>query len=345
MIRLATTHDLIAIDSLAVKTIQAMHAEGLFQWSLAYPRQSHFHIDIEQGVCYVYVQNGEVLGVMSVMPEREDSYREIQWIKKDSLVVHRLMVDPSTRRQGIAKSLILFAYELVSDKSLQSLKIDTHPNNLPMRSLLKSLHFVELDFLHGIHRIAYERVHHDLALTKVLIFGNSGTGKTTLTKQLSKKRNLAALPLDSVYWLPNWQSLPDETFTRKVDDFMRSNDRFVMDGNYMRSASLPKRLEAADTLIFLDYELNVALQGVKQREKEYRHRYRTDMAEGCIENVDQEFLSYIVEFNKKRRPALLRLLNSHERTKCCYVFQTREALENWLNSIKDVSYVRRSRNN
>lgn len=345
MIRQATLKDLPAIDALAVKTIQAMHVEGLFQWTLDYPREPHFAIDIEHSVCFVYVQHNEILGVMSVMREREESYREIQWMRSKSLVVHRLMVDPSTRRQGIAKSLILFAYELVADKELESLKIDTHPNNLPMRQLLKSLHFVELDFLHGIHRIAYERVHHDLALSKVLIFGNSGTGKTTLTKQLSIKRELAPLPLDSVYWLPNWQSLSDDIFTQKVDDFMSTNERFVMDGNYMRSSSLSRRLAKADTLIFLDYDLTVALQGVKQREKEYRHRYRTDMAEGCIENVDQEFLSYIVEFNKKRKPALLRLLKAHEREKCCYVFQTREALENWLNSIKDVSYVRRSRNN
>lgn len=340
MIRLANLQDLSAIDTLALNTIEAMHTDGLFQWTLDYPRESHFAQDIEDNFCYVYVQGDEVLGVMSVMPENEESYREISWIKENSLVLHRLMVNPSSRRKGIARALILFAYELVGLKNLESLKIDTHPHNLPMRNLLKSLHFVELDFMHGIFRIGYERVHHSLGLNRILIFGNAGTGKTTLGKQLSKKLNLKALPLDSVYWLKDWQSVPDAIFTKTIQDFMRHHERFVMDGNYMRSASLNERLAHADTLIFLDYDLSVALQGIKQREKTYRHRYRTDMAEGCIEEVDQEFLGYIVNFNKNRKPALLRILQQYEKEKCCFVFQTRDALESWLNTVKDVSYVR-----
>ncbi len=340
MIRLANSQDLSAIDALALNTIEAMHTDGLFQWSNDYPRKEHFAQDIEKDFCYVYAQGENILGVMSVMPENEESYREISWIKEHSLVLHRLMVSPDSRRKGIAKAMVLFAYELVALKKVESLKIDTHPHNLPMRNLLKSLHFVELDFMHGIFRIGYERVHHSLGLSKILIFGNAGTGKTTLGKQLSKKLNLKALPLDSVYWLKDWQSVPDVKFTKTIQTFMQDHDRFVMDGNYMRSESLTARLSYADTLIFLDYDLSVAVQGIKKKEKTYRHRYRTDMAEGCIEEVDQEFLGYIINFNKNRKPALLRILQQYEKEKCCYMFQTREALESWLNTVKDVSYVR-----
>ena len=61
-------------------------------------------------------------------------------------------------------------------------------------------------------------------------------------------------------------------------------DEWVIDGNY--GATIELRLQASDTVIFLDYPLDVCLDGVRAR----RGKARTDMP--WIENedeVDEEF--------------------------------------------------------
>jgi adenylate kinase family enzyme/ribosomal protein S18 acetylase RimI-like enzyme len=329
-IRNATLEDLDAVDHLALTVIESMREGGLFQWDVSYPRASHYAQDIHENVVFVCLLEGVIVGVMSVHPENDPPYQEITWLKDHSLVLHRLIVDPKHRRLGIAQRLLDHAYRMVGERGYASLKIDTHPHNTAMRSLLKKNHFVELDFLHGIFRIAYEKIHHTQAIQKVLIFGNAGTGKTTLARDLAYKQNLTACHLDSIYWKKDWQSLPDEEFTQRVAAFIEQTPSFTMDGNYTNSQSLPLRLSAADTLIFLDYSTSDALQGIIQREKQYRHRFRTDMAEGCIENIDDEFLDYVAGYHTQRRLLILKLFAAHYKEKVCLRFTSRAQLEHWM---------------
>lgn len=332
-IRKATLEDLNAIDRLALNVIQTMRDDGLFQWDVSYPRAAHFAHDIQAEALYVCALNETIIGIMSVLPENDPPYQEITWLRQDSLVIHRLMVHPNFRRYGVAQALLTQAYELAGERRLTSVKIDTHPHNTAMRSLLKKNHFVELDFLHGIFRIAYERVHDSQALKRVLIFGNAGTGKTTLARDLAHKRNLRPCHLDSIYWKKDWESLSDEEFTTQVEAFMQNTEGFTMDGNYTNSQSLQKRLSHADTLIFLDYSTSTALHGIIEREKRYRHRFRTDMAEGCIENIDDEFLDYVAGYHKKRRILILELFAQYYKDKMCLRFTSRAQLEHWMSQL------------
>lgn len=41
---------------------------------------------------------------------------------------------------------------------------------------------------------------------KIAIIGYSGAGKSTLAKILGARYDAEVLPLDRVFWLPNWQS-------------------------------------------------------------------------------------------------------------------------------------------
>jgi hypothetical protein len=106
-----------------------------------------------------------------------------------------------------------------------------------------------------------------------------------------------------------------------------------MDGNYLNSKILDLRLQHADTIIYLDYPTQMALNGIKQREKVYAGRWRTDMAEGCIEKIDQEFLSYVFNFNKTRRPTILSILQKVEPTKNTFIFKSRDSLNQFIDSL------------
>lgn len=74
----------------------------------------------------------------------------------------------------------------------------------------------------------------DQKLKKVLIFGNSSSGKSTLAKELSKTNGLAHLDLDTLAWKatapPERESI--ETSNAQINEFIDSNDTWVIEGCY-----------------------------------------------------------------------------------------------------------------
>ncbi len=332
MIRPARTADLDAIDAMSVRVIENMHANRLDQWQLSYPRRLHFAADIEKKSLYVYEEAGRIMGVMAVYEENETAYREITWMRKNSLVVHRILVDPSAQGRGIGDTLILYAVGLAKSQGKASLKIDTHPANHPMRRLLKKHQFEEQGYLKQIHRIAYERLASFDFMNKIMIFGNSGTGKTTLARMLADKLGMDALHLDTVYWRKNWETVGKNAFDRQVRTYMMKHPRFIMDGNYTGSRTFLERIRLADTIIMLSYPTKDAIHGVLERGKQYKHRYRSDMASGCVEELDQEFLKYVAFFRPKRH-RIEGILNGVRPKKNILVFNSRKALLDWFNSL------------
>lgn len=331
MVRKATLNDIQTLDAMAQRTVQAMHAKGLDQWSESYPRAAHFEADIQAGIGYVYDEQG-LQGYFALVPH-DPYYDDIPWQGTSGLAVHRIFTDPLNQRTGTAKAMMLSIIEQAKTRNVDSIWIDTHPANDAMRAFLHYFQFQERGFIDAIYRIAYERPTLVTPPQKILIFGNSGVGKTTLSKKLSKKLNIPYMHLDSLYWLENWQSTPREQFIEKVDAFLAAHPTFIMDGNYLNSGTLASRLDAADTLIFLDYPTQMALNGIKEREKTYHGKARSDMADGCIEKIDQEFLTYVLNFNQTRRHSILQLLQSHQRTHQTFRFSSRPALHTFLDSL------------
>jgi adenylate kinase family enzyme/GNAT superfamily N-acetyltransferase len=332
MIRLADKFDLDTIDKLSENAINAMRKAFIKQWDFSYPRKPHFFKDIEDQRLYVYENDdGSIVGVMAVL-EHEPHYETISWAKSKSLIIHRLITDPKVQNQGIGSELMMHAIRIAKTMNKESIKIDTHPGNSNMRAFIKKHQFRYRGYLKSIHRNAYERIVDSDIIKKVAIFGSSGTGKTTLARRLGTTLNLEVLHLDTVYWKENWTTLPKPEFTRRIRQFMQTHERFVMDGNYTNSKTLADRLAMCDTFILLRYDADKAIKGILERETQYKHRYRSDMAEGCYEDVDQEFLQYVAFFDNKKHK-IEGLLNHLESKKHVLIFDDRKALHYWLNSL------------
>lgn len=87
------------------------------------------------------------------------------------------------------------------------------------------------------------------------------------------------------------------------------------------------RLQACDTVIFLDYPLEVCLNGVKER----RGKIRTDMP--WVENEeDAEFIEFIRNYNSQSRPTVMELLDKYSDKDIC-IFKNREEADGFLNHI------------
>lgn len=107
---------------------------------------------------YIYKKEKQILGSISVLPENDPPYKELTWAKEHSMVIHRLIVDPAVQKQGIGKALFAYAISYAKKKGVQSLKVDTHPDNYRMQALIKKMGFIEVGYLVSIHRLAYELV-------------------------------------------------------------------------------------------------------------------------------------------------------------------------------------------
>jgi adenylate kinase family enzyme len=84
---------------------------------------------------------------------------------------------------------------------------------------------------------------------RVSVVGNSGSGKTTFTRTLSRAMGAPQLELDSVFHQPGWVPLPDQDFRARVAAFVAA-DSWVVDGNYSKVQDLV--WARADTVIWID---------------------------------------------------------------------------------------------
>ena len=138
-------------------------------------------------------------------------------------------------------------------------------------------------------------------MKRILVIGCCGAGKTTLAEGLGTRLALPVHHLDRLWWLPGWVENSGEVFDAKLAEIL-TTDRWVIDGNYSRT--LPERLKYADTVIILDYSRAVCMYRTLKRIVRFHGKVRPDMAAGCPERFDGQFLRYIWNFNRDMRPRL-----------------------------------------
>ncbi len=158
LIRLAINDEIQAISELAKVVRADMWNNGLEQWTGNYPAYENFYQDYANKGLHVLVKDGLIIGSVSIFVENETAYHEVVWEKDKSLVVHRIIVDPARQGQGYGKQLLEFALSMAKQDGFGSVKIDTHPDNLKMQKLLKSMNFSYRGYLSSINRLAFEKV-------------------------------------------------------------------------------------------------------------------------------------------------------------------------------------------
>src|SRR5919197_3104503 len=98
---------------------------------------------------------------------------------------------------------------------------------------------------------------------KIAVIGTSGSGKTTVARELARRLGVPHVELDALYHGPRWTETPVEEFRRRVVAATDA-DGWVVDGNY-NSKLGDFVLERADTVVWLDVPLRVALSRLTLR--------------------------------------------------------------------------------
>lgn len=112
---------------------------GLDQWQSGYPSRKVWKKDIEEGLAYLAVKEGEILGIFAFQTTPDPSYHVIdgRWLTSGEYAsMHRVCVADGCKGKGIAGEMFAYGFELAKGAGFKAVRIDTHPGNIPMRRAL-----------------------------------------------------------------------------------------------------------------------------------------------------------------------------------------------------------------
>lgn len=87
-------------------------------------------------------------------------------------------------------------------------------------------------------------------MKKVAVFGNTGGGKSTLSKRLAELTGLPLVVLDLIQYQPGGVQVSEDEYQTAHNEILQQ-DRWVIDG-YGSFGTVWERLEVADTLVYID---------------------------------------------------------------------------------------------
>lgn len=87
-------------------------------------------------------------------------------------------------------------------------------------------------------------------MKRIAVFGKPGSGKSTMSKALASATGIKLYQLDSIVYKKNGELVERKTFDEAHENIL-SSESWIIDG-FGPIASFNKRLEAADTLVYID---------------------------------------------------------------------------------------------
>ena len=163
--RKGRVEDLDAVMGLVADAQKWFAGQNIDQWQDGYPTQNIILSDISYNNNYIVELNGVISATFVASFDGEPTYSEIKgrgWLNENSYaVIHRIAVADGCRRKGVAKEILHYAEELCVERGVKDIRIDTHRDNLAMRSLLKKMgytHCGRITLASGAFREAYHKI-------------------------------------------------------------------------------------------------------------------------------------------------------------------------------------------
>ena len=98
--------------------------------------------------------------------------------------------------------------------------------------------------------------------TKILVYGVTGSGKTTLAERVAERTGLPWFAIDDLTWEPGWVQVPDEEQRRRIEEIC-TRPEWVIDAAYAKWLHIP--LQHVELIVALDYPRWVSLTRLIRR--------------------------------------------------------------------------------
>lgn len=165
---LAQPHHLEKICEITVQAKNQLKNMELDQWQKGYPSREIWENDIKSQQAWVAIEGNLVLGAFAFQTTPDPSYYKIDgtWLTDTPYAsMHRVCVADTAKGKGVAGKMFAFGFEMARQLGFNSLRIDTHPGNLPMQKALYKSGFIRCGEIvlqggceHGDIRVAYEKI-------------------------------------------------------------------------------------------------------------------------------------------------------------------------------------------
>lgn len=166
--RLSSEGDVAQILPLIDQAKAYLASQGIDQWQDGYPNGDVVHEDIRLGQGYVLEEDGQVLGILTLVFGGEPTYEAIYdgaWTTPEPYACfHRIAVSAAARGKGAADAMMQGAEAIAREKGMAGVRIDTHHDNIVMQRMLMRNGFVPCGTIylqggreHGAPRLALEK--------------------------------------------------------------------------------------------------------------------------------------------------------------------------------------------
>ncbi|MGH3585742.1 MAG: adenylate kinase [Pseudonocardia sp.] len=167
-------------------------------------------------------------------------------------------------------------------------------------------------------------------VSRILIYGVTGSGKTTLARRMGESTGLPWHSVDDLTWEPGWVAVPFDEQRRRIEEIC-AGEEWILDTAYGAWREIP--LDRAQLIVALDYPRLLSLSRLVRRTLARLVDQRT-ICNGNRETVrtlfarDSIVVWHFRSFRRKR--ARMRAWSSTPDGPAVHRFTSPRQLEDWL---------------
>lgn len=162
-------------------------------------------------------------------------------------------------------------------------------------------------------------------MKRVIVIGSPGSGKSVFARKLREKTGLPLVSLDNVWWKADRTHLTQQEFDERLAGIL-TKDEWIIDGSYSRT--FEPRFAACDTVILLDYDVDVCLRGIADRVGQAR----PDIP-WTEQSLDPELVELVKTYRERNLPTIRELFRRYADRET-HVFHDRGEAQQWLDSLQ-----------
>ena len=167
--RKSTYDDIDAMMDIVNDAKYLLKSQNIDQWQSGYPNRSLLMQDVKDGIGYVLCDNNRIVGMCAITFGADESYQEIEGSWKTQgynyAVVHRMAVASDCHGRSLGMQMYQEAEKLAQAQKNQSIRADTHQENIAMQITMRKCGFEPCGIIHikggeedGHPRLAMEKI-------------------------------------------------------------------------------------------------------------------------------------------------------------------------------------------